>query len=96
MSGMNQNMSCYDDIMAAYRRYRNDKVAGEKWAYKFINEILNDAYTELEIKNCLILILSLFFHRERDMFNSIGKLFQECEKKDKQKLIRLLLSDFGL
>ncbi len=91
-------MDCYDEILETYKNSHKSKKTQLR-IFKFLNILTKPQattkYSKLEIKNCLILLLSLFFQDESDNFNTKGKLNCELSANEKEQLGKILKTELN-
>ncbi|MBD3256230.1 MAG: hypothetical protein GF383_14120 [Candidatus Lokiarchaeota archaeon] len=90
-------MEYYDRIIKTYEKRKFPTKFIDIWCGKFILELLKEN-TKPNIgliqKNCLILLINLFYKKEPDLYNRSGVCSQVLDKNKKNRFITILKSEF--
>jgi len=85
-------MDCYDEILELIQeKDRIDK------GLRYLTDLIikkSKYLSKLQFKNCLILTLSIWNPHSIDLSSNIGKDISKFDEITKQKLIKLLKSEF--
>lgn len=92
-------MDCYDEILEYYHKKEAGKSSQplEKCFSRFLVRLMKDleaGKSILDIRNCLILLLNLFFVDYPDYFHKKGKDIDALSAAEKNELFGLLRTEF--
>lgn len=90
-------VDCYDDILEAYEQYKVKGEGKDFQVFKSLKRVMDgysDKYSDIEIRNSLILVLNLFLNYDTDYVSKRGKFADELSNSQKKKLNRILNSEF--
>ena len=89
---------CYDKILEEFGRNEDFKKA-QAWIGQVLIQLmddLNDPSNYLRIRNCLILLLNLFYdYSGPDHYHKKGKSSSDLSLQEKQQFLNLLREEFN-
>ena len=87
------DMSCYDDILDFYNNKRRSTTSTQLWLDGYLIKLMNHLSTSHNpkyVKNCIILMISLFKEHAPDHYHSQGKSIKELSFPEKKYLVKSL------
>ncbi len=95
-------MECYDVILKMYRdnelveQSRVLDVKTNKCIINLMKKLENKTKDKTDVKNCLILLINLFFNLEYpDHYHTKGKDFESLSDKEKGLVFNMLKDEFA-
>ena len=92
-------MDCYDSILKNYEdqlEVEKSRVWIGKVLVKLMDDFRQDSSNHLRIRNCLILLVNLFFNLNGpDHYHNKGKSTAELTKEEKAQLDEMLKSELN-
>ena len=86
-------MSCYDEILDFYQDKSRSTVSTQLWLDGYLIKLMNILSTSQNpkyVKNCIIVMLSLFKDSVPDHYHTRGKSTEELKSSEKKYLYRAL------
>jgi len=92
------NMSCYNEILDFYNNKRRSTASTQLWLDGYLIKLMNNLSTSRNpnyIKNCIIVMLSLFKDKAPDRYHSQGKALKELKTPEKKYLFSALKKELN-
>ncbi len=91
-------MDCIDKILEFYEDANRTFLSSYMWSVKYISKLANKKvrnFNDAQFKDCLMLILNLFWVEKIDDYNNSGIISNNLNDSDKKFLAYILKSEIN-
>ena len=92
------DMSCYDEIIVFYNDKSRSTASTQLWFDGYLIKLMNnlsESQNPKYVKNCIIIMLSLFKNKAPDRYHTQGKKVEELKKIEKKYLLEALQTELN-
>lgn len=90
-------LNCYVKIINAYLNKEEEPEKTEIWknrALIYLMRMLDDNRSDLQVRNAIILLITLFEDIPPDLFNNRGNDIKKLTKKERESMLANLKTEF--